>query len=80
MNTAFTVNPSDPSDLKLTPRYKIANRIKQANPDKKCIFLSIHVNAAGNGAKWMTGTGVGIHDERTEQIRRVRRQTVRRGG
>ena len=57
MNTAFTVNPSDLSDLKLTSRYKIANRIKQANPDKKCIFLSIHVNAAGNGAKWMTGTG-----------------------
>jgi N-acetylmuramoyl-L-alanine amidase len=24
---------------------------------KNCIYVSIHVNAAGNGSKWMTATG-----------------------
>ena len=25
--------------------------------DKNCIYISIHVNAAGNGSKWMNATG-----------------------
>lgn len=43
-------------DIYLSTRYKRANEIK-ASTNKKCIFISIHINAAGNGEKWLNGKG-----------------------
>lgn len=36
-------------------RCKIVNDLQKAY--KNCIYVSIHVNAAGNGSKWMNATG-----------------------
>lgn len=39
----------------LSLRCKIVNELQKQY--KNCIYVSIHVNAAGNGSKWMTATG-----------------------
>ena len=36
-------------------RCKVVNDLQKAY--KNCIYVSIHVNAAGNGSKWMNATG-----------------------
>lgn len=45
----YTVDPDDDTDVRLTTRYQIANKIKQQNPDKHCLLISVHANAAGSG-------------------------------
>ena len=48
-------------DLKMTQTQELNYRCKLVNSlhkeYKNCIYVSIHVNAAGNGAKWMNATG-----------------------
>ena len=44
-------------DLKLTQSQELSKRCKIVNNYKDCIYVSIHVNAAGNGSKWMNATG-----------------------
>lgn len=53
----FTVDPDDPTDTRLTTRAAIANKIQCENPGKKCLFISIHSNAAGNGTEWKNARG-----------------------
>ena len=44
-----------PQSKELIKRCKIVNDLHKKY--KNCIYVSIHVNAAGNGSKWMTATG-----------------------
>lgn len=48
-------------DLKMTQNQELRYRCNIVNDlhrrYKNCIYVSIHVNAAGNGSKWMTATG-----------------------
>jgi len=43
------------SSKELTLRCKAVNDLQKVY--KNCIYVSIHVNAAGNGTKWMNATG-----------------------
>ena len=48
-------------DLKVNQSEELCLRCKMVNDLQKvyknCIYVSIHVNAAGNGSKWMNATG-----------------------
>lgn len=48
-------------DLNVTQSQELCLRCKTVNDlhrvYKNCIYISIHVNAAGNGTKWMNATG-----------------------
>lgn len=48
-------------DLKVSQSQELCLRCKTVNDLQKvyknCIYISIHVNAAGNGTKWMNATG-----------------------
>lgn len=43
------------SSAELSLRCRIVNELQKQY--KNCIYVSIHVNAAGNGSKWMNATG-----------------------
>lgn len=60
-NVRYTVDPKDSYDYYLTRRYKNANKIIEENPDKHCIFVSIHADAAGNGSKWYKAYGYSVY-------------------
>ena len=51
----------DDDDLNVTPSQELSLRCKIVNELQKqyknCIYVSIHVNAAGNGTQWMNATG-----------------------
>lgn len=51
---AIILVPED-RDISLTERCRRANKIYEQ--DKDTILVSIHLNAAGNGSKWMNATG-----------------------
>lgn len=55
--SVFIVCPEVDEDIKLTPRYKRANEYKAQHPDKKCIFISVHSDALGNGEEWNKARG-----------------------
>ena len=44
-------------DLKLTQNQELKHRCDIVNSYSDCIYVSIHVNAAGNGKDWMKATG-----------------------
>lgn len=44
-------------EVGLTNRCKRANAFSKKYPKEKSIFISIHVNAAGNEGKWMSARG-----------------------
>lgn len=50
-------------DLKITNNQELQKRVQIVNNycnkfgAKNCLYVSIHVNAAGNGTKWMNATG-----------------------
>ena len=52
-------------DLNLTQSKELQLRCKTVNSlynkCKNCIYVSIHVNAAGNGSQWMNATGWEIY-------------------
>lgn len=45
------------TDISLSMRANRANEFKRANPDKKCVFVSIHANASGTGDSWRSASG-----------------------
>lgn len=45
------------NDITLTERALRANQYIKQNPGEKCILLSVHGNAAGNGSQWMSARG-----------------------
>lgn len=47
-------------DVPLTNRVKYANELAEYE-DRKCIYISIHSNAHGNGSEWTTAKGNSIH-------------------
>lgn len=57
--TMLTVN--DDKDLRLSERAQIAIEYAKSNPDKSCIFISIHSNAAGSDGKWKNAKGWSVY-------------------
>lgn len=55
----YDVVPEETKDIALTTRANRANRKYYAakKEGKTAIFISVHVNAAGNGNNWMNATG-----------------------
>ena len=49
--------PEIDEDIKLTERARRANVICNEHGKDKCIFMSIHANAAGNGSEWKNARG-----------------------
>ena len=47
--------PNTSQSKELCLRCKVVNDLQKVY--KNCIYISIHVNAAGNGTKWMNATG-----------------------
>lgn len=62
----YTVEPSDPTDVSLGERVRIANRL----PDKEnCLYLSVHNNASGGeGTEAFTSIGQTKSDKFAEAI------------
>lgn len=50
----------DNTEPGLTARYKYANEVVKKYGKNNCIFVSIHINAAGNGS-WMKATGWSVY-------------------
>ena len=48
-------------DIPLMTRVGRANKIVSDNPKKKCYYLSIHINAAGQGDKWYGASGWSVY-------------------
>lgn len=55
----YIVTPETSQDIALSTRAARVNAKMTENQKagKKTLFISVHVNAAGNGTQWMTGTG-----------------------
>lgn len=51
-----TLTRTDEHDITIAKRYQIANSITDLN-----LFVSLHSNAAGSGADWMSARGYGIY-------------------
>lgn len=54
--TVFMCAP-EITDIALSARANRANKFKLDNPDKKCVFISIHANASGADNKWHSASG-----------------------
>ncbi len=52
--------PED-DDISLTERIKRVNAYCKALGNRNVILVSIHVNAAGNGSKWLKATGWSVY-------------------
>lgn len=52
-------------DIARMERVKRANKIVADNKNKKCFYLSIHLNAAGSDGKWKTAQGFCVYVART---------------
>lgn len=48
-------------DITLPVRCARANSIAAEHPQEQCLFVSVHVNAAGNLGQWMSPRGWQIH-------------------
>jgi len=53
---AVTLTRTDEHDVSLERRVQIANGIQELD-----LFVSLHSNAAGNGAEWMSARGYGVY-------------------
>lgn len=51
----------EPEDIPLNVRVKRINAICRAKGIENTILISIHVNAAGNGSKWLNATGWSVY-------------------
>lgn len=49
------------SDIALRTRVARANRIMKENPGRRWLYVSVHINAAGNGDKWYDASGVSVY-------------------
>ena len=48
---------TEDDDIPLSTRAARANDYIKNHPDEKCVLISIHGNAAGNGSSWMAARG-----------------------
>lgn len=51
----------EPEDIPLNVRVKRINAICRAEGVENTVLISIHVNAAGNGSKWLNATGWSVY-------------------
>lgn len=56
-NEMIATTPSVQNSRELVYRANAVNRICKERGIKNCLYVSIHVNAAGNGGKWMSAGG-----------------------
>jgi N-acetylmuramoyl-L-alanine amidase len=64
LDLGFNVNnvcPENDIDIKLTERANRANKVKDENPTKKHLFISVHGNAHGDGSSWTSAKGWSIY-------------------
>ena len=57
----FVIVPELEEDIKLTKRANRANEICKKYGAGKCLLISVHSNAAGNGKTWMKGRGWSVY-------------------
>ena len=57
---AVLLTPED-DDIPLSERVKRVNAYCKALGNRNVILVSIHVNAAGNGSKWLNATGWSVY-------------------
>jgi N-acetylmuramoyl-L-alanine amidase len=61
----YNIVPED-SDITLTNRVKRINEKCSKFGAENCVVLEVHVNALGDGTKWMSGKGWQCHTTRGE--------------
>lgn len=66
IDVEYTILPNNDADLSLADRVFRTNQIITKNNDKKCVFISIHVNAAGDGTEWKSARGYSIYTTKAE--------------
>ena len=57
----YIIVPELEEDIKLTKRANRANEICKKYGAGKCLLISVHANAAGNGKTWMKGRGWSVY-------------------
>jgi len=57
----YIIVPELEEDIKLTKRANRANEICKKYGTGKCLLISVHANAAGNGKTWMKGRGWSVY-------------------
>lgn len=57
--------PED-NDIPLSARAARANNYIRSHPEERCVLVSIHGNASGNGSKWMSARGIEIFTTKGE--------------
>ena len=57
----YIIVPELEEDIKLTKRANRANEICKKYGTGKCLLISIHSNAAGNGSTWMKARGWSVY-------------------
>jgi len=62
--------PED-EDISLQERCNRANKLMKENPNKKCRYISIHINA-GPGSGWSDATGMSVYVSRNASAESVR--------
>jgi len=62
----FTVLPNNDADISLADRVFRTNQAIYKNNDCHCIFISLHVNAAGDGTEYKTARGYSIYSTKGE--------------
>lgn len=55
--TNYIITPEVDVDVALSKRAKRANEYCMEYGKERCLFVSVHVNAAGNGSEWMNARG-----------------------
>ena len=58
--------PEVENDISLSSRAARANKFVSDYGEDKCLFISVHANAAGNGSQWMNATGWSCYTSKGE--------------
>ena len=61
-----TLVPETENDISLTSRAARANKFVNLYGVDKCLFLSVHANASGNGSQWMDPNGWSCYTSKGE--------------
>ena len=59
--TCYNIVPELEEDIRLTERAKRTNKIGEKYGFSKCILISVHANAAGNGKDWLNARGWSVY-------------------
>lgn len=68
INWCFTYDTERDDDLSLTERADTANRMSKMYGARNVLMISLHYNAAGNGAEWINATGWEIYTTKGDTI------------